>query len=778
MSASGKLNNTIKFATLALGYLSSPISANASVIGGTVGPVSQLETITVQANTPAEFTPWTTRTDREMLDQLQIQDWSEFGRRADPGVNYNKQTQSINVRGLDQSRVTTRIDGIRQPYLNDGARGVKGGLNAFDFNTLWSLGVVRGVDSSAVGSGALGAMLKLSTLSPSDLLTEKKEFASVFKTDVNTQDDSTGLNAAIAGRHHSTEWLVQTGVRQGAAQKNQGTNNGYGLGRSMPDPDDYLSQSYLFKLQQHLNTDHRLGLTGEYFQRNDEIDSRSAQGLGTAYLKNKNQSKEASKRERLSLDYRYRTSTKDTLLDTVSAQLYWQQVTLNSSLDAVRRVDPRSYIRRGDPYAYRYPYGVFVRKNSMSEAAYGLDSTITKTLGHVFSHTLTVGGEWYATQVSQYSDGQDNCPHSMSRLPQPYGPRACNVLHSNRADMPKVYGTQWALWMQDAVALGNTGLTVMPALRYDHYQQSPSQADGMRTGELNNGYAEPSAGGQFSPKLLAMWTVSEQASLYAQYATGFNAPSATQLYSRFGSFGSYLNMGNPNLKPETSRGYEFGLRLGHESTGASLTYFDNNYQNLIESNIPAGMSTPGWQPSWSALYPMGVTTSANIEQARIFGLEARGHLELSTGWRTWASLAWAQGRDLQTGNYLNSVAPLTASLGLGYRQQQWGAHAIVTAVAARTNVRVPEPTTVLPIADYQTPGYGLVDLAAYWRPTAVEGLQVQLGVYNVLDQKYWNALNLPNAAAKPGALAQLTQRPLDFYSEPGRNYRLTVTYQY
>jgi len=72
----------------------------------------------------------------------------------------------------------------------------------------------------------------------------------------------------------------------------------------------------------------------------------------------------------------------------------------------------------------------------------------------------------------------------------------------------------------------------------------------------------------------------------------------------------------------------------------------------------------------------------------------------------------------------------------------------------------------------------VVDLAAYWRPAAFDGLTVHLGVYNVFDKQYWQASNMPSAGAKPAALAQLTQRPTDWYSEPGRNYRLSLTYQY
>ncbi|CAB3648731.1 hypothetical protein LMG26696_02704 [Achromobacter pulmonis] len=70
------------------------------------------------------------------------------------------------------------------------------------------------------------------------------------------------------------------------------------------------------------------------------------------------------------------------------------------------------------------------------------------------------------------------------------------------------------------------------------------------------------------------------------------------------------------------------------------------------------------------------------------------------------------------------------------------------------------------------PGYGVVDLMGYWRPASVKGLQVQAGVFNLFDKKYWEAINVPTA----GATA--LPRPVDEYTEPGRSLRVSLTYQY
>ena len=166
-----------------------------------------------------------------------MRNWSDFGRRVEPGVNFNRLTNSINIRGLDQDRVLTRVDGIRLPWLDDGARAA-GGLESVDFNSLSRLDIVRGADGgSGGGSGAISGIADLRTLNPSDLLEDGKRFGALAKTDYDTTDSSWGANAALAGQiHENTFWLVQAGLRNGHAVDNRGDVGGYGPRRNQPTP--------------------------------------------------------------------------------------------------------------------------------------------------------------------------------------------------------------------------------------------------------------------------------------------------------------------------------------------------------------------------------------------------------------------------------------------------------------------------------------------------------------------------------------------------------------
>ncbi|MBV7483074.1 TonB-dependent receptor [Bordetella sp. BOR01] len=735
--------------------------------------VTQLAPVMVEAEAPRTEPAWTSTTTRQELDGRQVRNWEDVGKRLDAGVNFNRQNNSINIRGVDGDRVATRIDGIRLPWLDDGARGVKGGLNAVSFDTLSRLDIVRGTDSASVGSGALGGAAELRTLDPDDLLPDGRDFGALLKGDYDSADTSRAANAALAGRlQANTTWLLQAGIRKGHELDNRADQGGYGPARSRPDPEDYTQRNVLLKLQQRIDGGHRFGLTGELFRYDSDSDSKYLQGPDTSYLEGENSATENIERKRVSLDYEYQAPRAGGPIDTARAVVYWQRLRLDKGLDAMRSVDARASIIPGDPFRYGFPSGAYGRDNSIQETLFGVNGEATRRVDGSVSQLWTVGAEWMGNRTEQYSGGYDNCPDVPAGLPAPFGPRACDMLHTNQADMPRVKGSQWAVWAQNEIGFAEGRYTLMPALRYDHYEQKPQATDSYDSNPNAGGLPPSSSGGRFSPRLLGTWKAREQVTLYAQYAYGYKAPSATELYTNYGGPGTYLRVGNPYLKPESSRGWELGARLGNEQLGGALSFFDTRYQDFIDKQVPLGPDSPQWQDGWAGQYPLGVTGVVNRARVRIYGAEASAHWRFAPGWRTWGSLAWTVGKDQGTGQYLNSVPPLKAILGLGYERDRWGVDAMLTTATRRNKVEYPDAAADAPNPDFRAPGYGVVDLMAYWKPAAVKGLQVRAGVFNLLDKKYWEAINVPTAGAV------VLPRPVDWYTEPGRSVRISLTYQY
>jgi len=70
--------------------------------------------------------------------------------------------------------------------------------------------------------------------------------------------------------------------------------------------------------------------------------------------------------------------------------------------------------------------------------------------------------------------------------------------------------------------------------------------------------------------------------LKASVGSGFKAPTLSELYQDFPPF----FFANPNLKPETSTGYDVGVEqaVAGEAARAGVTYFYNRMRNLIVDN--------------------------------------------------------------------------------------------------------------------------------------------------------------------------------------------------
>ena len=94
--------------------------------------------------------------------------------------------------------------------------------------------------------------------------------------------------------------------------------------------------------------------------------------------------------------------------------------------------------------------------------------------------------------------------------------------------------------------------------------------------------------GQFGSKTTwreapSYWIVDGLTKVKGSVGTGFKAPSLDQLYDNYPAYGFYAN---PNLKPETSIGYDFGFEqyLADKRVKLGSTYFHNNIKNLIADN--------------------------------------------------------------------------------------------------------------------------------------------------------------------------------------------------
>lgn len=86
-------------------------------------------------------------------------------------------------------------------------------------------------------------------------------------------------------------------------------------------------------------------------------------------------------------------------------------------------------------------------------------------------------------------------------------------------------------------------------------------------------------GNEITWRIAPLYTLSSGTQIKASYGTGFKAPSLTELFDN--SFGS----ANPDLKPETSHGWDIGIEQPFASGYVELIYFRNEIEDLINFDL-------------------------------------------------------------------------------------------------------------------------------------------------------------------------------------------------
>ena len=163
-------------------------------------------------------------------------------------------------------------------------------------------------------------------------------------------------------------------------------------------------------------------------------------------------------------------------------------------------------------------------------------------------------------------------------------------------DFPSLFPLQRAgaagLYVQDSVRLGGRFFATA-GIRYDHHSR---------------------AGDAVTYRLAPAFVIRETGTkLRASLATGFKAPSLYQLYAPSTIYGP---IGNRSLRPEKVRGWDAGVdqTWGGDLVRTSLTYFRNDFKNLIDFSFSEGYVNIGRALS------RGVEAEVEVRPLREFSL--------------------------------------------------------------------------------------------------------------------------------------------------------------
>ena len=681
--------------------------------------------------------------DRKRMDDLLVGNLKDLF-RYEPGISVGSSfgrfgIGDIRIRGLGGNRVRIQTDGIAVPDAFSIGSFSNANRNFVDLDTLKRVEVVRGPTSSLYGSDALGGTVSFVTKEPSDYLVAGKDAYFGFKLgyDGEWNGFSTGLTTAFGGQHWSG--LLALGHRQGHETRNQGEVGGVGAARTRPNPQDRDGRSLLGKLVFSPSASQRFTLTVD--ASDDHADTDMLTSMGVQPMTGANNThvgaQDQQRRSRISLEHRI--DLEGGFADSIDWQVYVQRSSTTQYTIEMRNLPPPTL------------QDVRERWFHFDQRVRGVQVNFRKSLesGSV-THDLAWGLDVVRTDTEQRRDGLRSFPLTGASTP--------NMPPDNYPvrDFPLSTTTNTAAYLQDEITFADGKFRLVPALRVDRYQLTPHM-DAIFTGD-NPGVVLSSLGKtSVSPKLGMVWHIDDDWSLFGGYARGFRSPPYADVNIGFTNvmFG-YTAISNPNLKPETSNGFELGLRYSGQNAYASLSAYDNRYRDFIESFVFVGFNQQG----------LMVYQSQNVADAHIHGVELKAGLELGAlspalaGWSVRGAAAWSRGEDHAAGEPLESVDPFTATFGLAYDADDWGVELSGRFAGRRDRMPTPPAGTHY----FVSPGYSVFDLYAHWKL----GKQVTLnaGLRNLGDRRYWSAGDVP--------LANSTSAVLDRYTAPGRSLAVSL----
>ncbi|UZM11900.1 TonB-dependent hemoglobin/transferrin/lactoferrin family receptor [Pseudomonas kielensis] len=698
---------------------------------------------------------------REELDRNNVNTIKDLV-RYEPGVSVGGTgtrggISGYNIRGIDGDRILTQVDGVEIPNGFFNGPYAKTQRNYVDPEIVKRVEILRGPASVLYGSNAIGGAVSYFTLDPDDIIKPGQDAGARLKTGYSSADDSWLKSATVAGRADQFDGLLHFSQRDGQETESYGHNNGTGLDRTAANPEDVRTTNVLAKTGWDYAEDARLGLTYEKYKEHRDADLQSAVGgpfnngqpLG---MYRSRTGEETVSRERFGLENSFAVDA--LLVDNLKWSLNYQiaktgQSTLEDYFPFSRNV------MRSRETLYEEKQWVF---DAQLDKAFAIGET---------GHVLTYGTSIKQQKVTGSRTGSGTCL-TVGRGCSAVGAISPSDVLKKSSDFPDPTIDTYSLFAQDQITWNNW--TFLPGLRYDYTKLKPNVTQEFLNTVAPDGLGtvsdENKTWNRVSPRFGLTYTLNDNYTWFGQYAEGFRTPTAKALYGRFENLNpGYSVAPNPDLEPEKSQSYETGLRGNFEAGNFDMVVFYNKYRDFINEDAV----TPGYNEL--------TFQSNNIKHATIKGVELKGRLNLDTfgapqGLYTQGSIAYAHGRNNDTGEPLNSVNPLTGVFGLGYDQDSYGALLSWTLVQKKN--LVDDSTFNSPdgvSGQFKTPGYGVLDLAGFYKVS--DEVTLSAGVYNLADKKYWQWDNV-RGYDSVGEAAVLSPANLDRLTEPGRNFAINL----
>ena len=672
--------------------------------------------------------------EKEMVDDLD--DIARF----QPGVSMNKNArggnQGFTIRGIGGNRVLNVIDGVRGTDIYFGY-----GKDSFEIDNLQSVQIVRGPASVLYGADAMGGAVIFTTKTARDYVNSDSGSYFNVRSMASDADDQYKTGATAAFQNGDVGLIAQF------TQRNWNEHEVNGSGKV--NPQDGNSDGILLKGFWDISDNQRLSISLESVEQEADFILESDLGRSVSSSLGYDQ----TERERIGFEYVLERDSG--LFDDL--QILFNVQDTDASQRTIQNRTSFSFVNPRNPRSFGGAAAIRDTMFEFDQETTALNVNLRKSLSSgSLTHSFAYGFNFDETDTERPRDRFDRnvATGTVSREISAF-PMAPAEVFPNKS-FPDTTTKRWGIYLQDEIQISDSGLTIIPGVRYDRYDME-ANVDALLDGtNLVAGFGYPVEDfddGEVSLSLGALYDLDDTYSLFGQYAEGYRAPNFNEANQAFVNLGfGYAVLPNPEIDAESSDSVELGIRADYENAFLSLSVFSNNYEDFISSNFIG-------REGEISLYQ-----NQNIQDVEIQGAELLSYFYLNNEWRVRASVAYARGDNETDDVPIDTVDPLTVVAGLRYDNANgnWGGELLVTAVDKKD--RVSSDSVVQP------DNYTIVDLIADWE--LGDSLSLRLGVFNLFDEEYahWQNIQGLNAVSSADTIANAYQ--------PGMNIRLGFTVEF
>jgi hemoglobin/transferrin/lactoferrin receptor protein len=581
--------------------------------------------------------------------------------------------QVPSIRGFTSDSILVQFDGVRQNYQSG-----HDGRFFIDPSLVKQVEVVRGPSSSLYGSGALGGVIALQTLQAEDLLAPGETTGAEISANYGSVNNDFTETVKAAGRYQNFDILA-------ALTKADSGDIELGDGNELNADDDLWSG--ILNANWYANDYQTINFGFNGYSLDAEEPNNPQAGLDDDVGGDNVDKNTDSYTARLKYSFE---NPDHAFLNNFSAQAYYT----NTDVEETIIVDT----------ALSDPGDVIFRELE----TYGINLDNQTFLSGFGDHILSYGAEYYKDEQDGGDSGNAN----------------------GQGDaIPDAEADVFGLYLQDEITLSELGklpgeLTVIPGLRFDHYESED---------RIGNSQEES----QLSPKIATSYRPVKWLNLFGSYSEAFRAPNLTEIYSTGTHFaiptippfvlgGTNSFIPNPDLRPESTETFEIGAGVEFENVlqeGDKFQLKGSRYfidaEDFIDLEVLGATPGPGC---------CGTSQNVNIPNAELDGWD----IEVGYDTVNWgASLGYVEtdGRNEDTGEFLTNVVPPTLTANLEYKMPERGFTAGWRSRFAKEHDDVND-------SDDARDGYGVHDVYARWNPQDLQNLTLNAGVDNIFDKDY------------------------------------------